>query len=176
MKLNIRGSKIEVTDAIKNYLESKLSKLDKYFEKTEDITANVVIRTRGISQIIEVTIPIKKAVLRAEESNNDLYASIDFAVDKLERQIRKNKTKIKQKANKENVDVFIDFEIDEDEMATETIVKRKTIDTKPMSEEEAILQMELVGHEFFAFKNIDTDSMSVLYKRKDGNYGIIEMK
>ena len=176
MKINIRGSKLEVTDAIRNYLESKLKKLDKYFENPDEITANAVVRTRGIDQTAEITIPIKKAILRAEESNKDLYASIDFAVDKLERQIRKNKTRIKQKSNRENIDVFIDFEIDDEEQETNTIVKRKTIDMKPMSEDEAILQMNLLGHEFFIFKDADTENNAVIYKRKDGNYGIIEMK
>lgn len=176
MKLNIRGSKIEITDAIKSYLESKLQKLDKYFENPEEINANIVAKTKGIDQTIEITIPIKKAILRVEESNKDLYSSIDLAVDKLERQIRKNKTKIKQKNNKEKFDMFIDFEVEEELEEPETIVKRKTIDMKPMSEEEAILQMDLLGHEFFIFKDSDTDNNAVLYKRKDGNYGIIEMK
>jgi len=176
MKLNIRGSKLEITDAIKSYLESKVQKLDKYFENPEEITANIVAKTKGINQTVEITIPIKKAILRVEESNNDLYSSIDLAVDKLERQIRKNKTKIKQKNNRERFDMFVDFEIEEEYEDNETIVKRKTIDMKPMSEEEAILQMDLLGHEFFIFKNSDTDNNAVLYKRKDGNYGIIEMK
>lgn len=176
MKLNIRGSKLEVTDAIRSYIESKIAKLDKYFENPDEITANVVVKTRGIDQIAEVTIPIKRAILRAEESNKDLYASIDFSVDKLERQIRKNKTRIKQKPNHDSMDVFIDFEVEEEEIPTATIVKRKTIDMKPMSEEEAILQMNLVDHEFFVFKNADTDTDAVVYKRKDGNYGILEMK
>lgn len=176
MKLNIRGSKIEITDAIKSYLEGKVQKLDKYFENPEEINANIVVKTKGIDQTVEITIPIKKAILRVEESNKDLYSSIDLAVDKLERQIRKNKTKIKQKNNREKFDLFIDFEVEEMEESPETIVKRKTVDMKPMSEEEAILQMDLLGHEFFIFKDSDTDTNAVLYKRKDGNYGIIEMK
>ena len=175
MKLNIRGSKLDVTEAIKSYLESKISKLDKYFENPDELSANVLFRVRGIDQIVEITIPIKKAVLRVEESNRDLYASIDFAVDKLERQIRKNKTRIK-KTNRENLDVFIDFDVHEEEQNEEQIVKRKVIDMKPMSEEEAILQMNLVGHEFFVFKDADSGSDAVIYKRKDGNYGILEMK
>lgn len=176
MKLNIRGSKLEITDAIKSYLESKIQKLDKYFEEPNEITANVVAKTRGIDQTIEITIPIKKAILRAEESNRDLYSSIDLAVDKLERQIRKNKTKIKQKNNKEKFDIFVDFDVEESNEKQQTIVKRKTVDMKPMSEEEAILQMDLLGHEFFIFRDADTNSNAVLYKRKDGDYGIIEMK
>lgn len=171
MKLTIRGDKLVVTDAIKSYIEEKLAKLDKYFEAPDDLSANIVVRTRGIEQIIEVTIPIKKAILRAEESNKDLYAAIDKVADKLERSIRKNKTKIK-KRKVEAMDVFLDFEMEEE--PEQKIVKRKTVDNKPMSEEEAILQMELIGHQFYLFKDADTNQPTVVYKRKDGNYGIIE--
>lgn len=172
MLLNIRGDKIEVTDSIKNYIEEKLKRLDKYFENPEDLKANIVVRTRGIDQIIEVTIPIKKAILRAEETNKDLYAAIDKVTDKLERSIRKNKTKIK-KRRVENMDVFLDFEVEEEE--EQKIVKRKQINNKPMSEEEAILQMDLLDHDFFIFQNTETNNMSVIYKRKDNSYGIIEI-
>lgn len=176
MKINIRGNKIEITDSIKNYIEEKIGKLDKYFDNPNDITANVVVKGNGIYQKIEVTIPIKKAILRGEESDKDLYAAIDFVSEKLERQIRKNKTKMRHKNNKENYDLFVDFEVSEDEQETSQIVKRKEIDMKPMNEEEAILQMNLLGHDFFVFKNIDTDNVSVVYKRKDSNYGIMNIK
>ena len=172
MLLNIRGDKLEVTDSIKNYIEEKLKRLDKYFETPEDLKANIVVRTRGIDQIIEVTIPIKKAILRAEETNKDLYAAIDKVTDKLERSIRKNKTKIKRR-KVENMDVFLDFEVEEEE--EQKIVKRKQINNKPMSEEEAILQMDLLDHDFFIFQNTGTNNMSVIYKRKDNSYGIIEI-
>lgn len=172
MLLNIRGDKIEVTDSIKNYIEEKLKKLDKYFENPEDLKANIVVRTRGIDQIIEVTIPIKKAILRAEETNKDLYAAIDKVTDKLERSIRKNKTKIKRR-KVENMDVFLDFEVEDEE--EQKIVKRKQINNKPMSEEEAMLQMDLLDHDFFIFQNTETNNMSVIYKRKDNSYGIIEI-
>lgn len=172
MLLNIRGDKLEVTDSIKNYIEEKLKRLDKYFENPEDLKANIVVRTRGIDQIIEVTIPIKKAILRAEETNKDLYAAIDKVTDKLERSIRKNKTKIKRR-KVENMDVFLDFEVEEEE--EQKIVKRKQINNKPMSEEEAILQMDLLNHDFFIFQNTETNNMSVIYKRKDNSYGIIEI-
>lgn len=176
MILNIRGNKIEITDAIKSYIEEKLGKLDKYFENPEEIRANIVVRTSGIHQVIEVTIPMKKAVLRAEERDKDLYAAIDFVSEKLERQIRKNKTRIKKRNNKESVVDLIDFEVNEEEAIEEAIVKRKRIDTKPMSEEEAILQMNLLGHDFFLFHNFETDAIAVVYKRKEGNFGILEMK
>ena len=172
MKLTIRGDKLVITDAIKSYIEEKLAKLDKYFENPEDLSANIVVRTRGIDQIIEVTIPIKKAILRSEESHKDLYAAIDKVTDKLERSIRKNKTKIKRR-KVENMDVFLDFDVEEE--TEQKIVKRKTIDNKPMSEEEAILQMELLDHDFFIFENMETNNTCVIYKRKDHSYGLIEI-
>lgn len=176
MKFNIHGKKVEVTDAIRNYIEEKIGRLDKYFENPDEITAKVLIRIVGIEQIVEVTIPIQKVVLRGEERHEDLYAAIDVVSDKLERQIRKNKTRMQKRVNKEAIAGFnLDFD-DVKEDDDEVIVKRKEIEMKPMSEEEAILQMNLVGHEFFVFKNVDTGNVDVLYRRKDGNYGIIETK
>ena len=175
MKFNIRGSKDILDESVKNYIETKIGKLDKYFENPDEITANILVKESGIKETIEVTIPIKKAILRAEDSNKDIYAAIDLVLEKLERQIRKNKTKIKHKTNKENIDVFIDYEIKEEEVNNNKIIKRKKVENKPMDEEEAILQMDLLGHDFFIFKNISTDNVAVVYRRKDGNYGIIEM-
>jgi len=178
MKYNIRGDKLEVTDAIGTYVESKLARLNKYF-KEDDILANVLLKVRGNSQIIEVTIPTDKFILRSEEEDKDLYAAIDLVTDKLERQIRKNKTRL----NKQNIDnkykqLNFDYSLDEEEedSKNETIVKRKTLEMKPMDEEEAILEMNLLGHEFFVYKDMNTDNICVLYKRKDGNYGLIETK
>ncbi len=178
MKKNIRGDKLVVTDSIKSYIEEKIDKLTKYFDNDE-IEAKIVIKVANNKEIIEVTIPTNKYTLRAEERNEDLYAAIDLVVDKLERQIRKNKTKLNDRYKKEsfmdfNFDFIEEFEQDKDE--EEVIVKRKTIDIKPMDEEEAILQMELLNHDFFMFKNIDEDCISVLYKRKDGKFGIINSK
>lgn len=175
MKYNIRGDKMVVTDAIKDYAETKLGKLEKYF-KDDEVTANVLTRVRGNSQIVEVTIPTSKFVLRSEEENEDLYAAIDLVSDKLERQIRKNKTRLNRNV-KENVREFnFDFDIKEEEESNEKIVKRKNIEMKPMDEEEAILEMELLGHSFFVYKDMDTNNTCVLYKRKDGDYGLIETK
>ena len=174
MKYNIRGDKMVVTEAIRDYAEEKLGKLEKYF-KDDDITANVLTRVRGNSQIVEVTIPTSKFVLRSEEENDDLYAAIDLVSDKLERQIRKNKTRLNRNV-KENVKEFnFDYTLDDaEEESKEKIVKRKNIEMKPMDEEEAILEMELLGHDFFVFKNTNTESVCVVYKRKSGDYGIIE--
>lgn len=175
MKFNIRGKKVEVTEPIKNYVETKLGKLNKYFENSDELTANVLIRIRGNEQIVEVTIPAPKVILRAEERHNDLYAAIDLVTDKLERQIRKNKTRVNNKHSKVDImDFIVELEIEANPEEKEAIVKRKQIEMKPMSEEEAVLQMELLGHEFFVFNEVESGNTCVLYKRKDGNYGIIE--
>ena len=177
MKYNIRGDKMVVTDAIKNYTMEKLDRLNKYFND-EDITANVLTKIRGNKQIVEVTIPIDKFILRSEESNDDLYAAIDLVSDKLERRIRKNKTKLKKqnKVNNKYEYLNFDYEVKDNEEENNKIVKRKKFDTKPMDEEEAILEMELLGHNFFVYKDMHSDNVNVLYKRNDGNYGIIETK
>ena len=177
MKFNIHGKKLDVTESIKNYIEEKIGRLDKYFENPNNITATVLIKLRGNEQVVEATINANKFVLRAEESHKDLYASIDKVSDKIERQIRKNKTRMSKKVNKDLVkDFILDFEVPEEEENNNKVVKRKVIENKPMSEEEAILQMELIGHEFFAFKNVETGDVNIIYKRKDGDYGLMELK
>ena len=176
MRYNIRGEKVEITDAIRSYIEDKIGKLDKYFDDAENIDANVVIKVRGKEQKIEITVPAMHYTLRSEESHDDLYAAIDLTVDKLERQIRKNKTKINSKIKKniiQNFEMDLEDSFEEDDSK---VLKRKKIDMKPMDEEEAMLQMNMLGHSFFVFKNVDTDSVCVLYLRKDGSYGIIETK
>ena len=175
MKFTIRGKKLEVTDAIKTYVEEKIGRLDKYFEKPDNISANVLMRLSGKDQVVEVTINTHGLILRGEESNKDLYASIDLVTDKIERQIRKNKTKINKKSSKETIRDFKEFEVEEKESAND-VVKRKEIEMKPMSEEEAILQMELIDHDFFVYKDANTNETNVVYKRKDGNYGLIVTK
>lgn len=174
MKYNIRGDKLVVTKAIKEYIEEKLDRLNKYYENSEALDCKVVIRSKNNLQSIEVTI-LAKFILRAEVAEKDLYAAIDLVVDKLEGQIRKNKTRLKNRYEKTEVqEMYLNFEEDEEEVLD--IVKRKDIDTKPMDEEEAILQMQLLNHDFFVFKNIDEECVSVLYKRKDNKYGIINVK
>ena len=175
MKFTIRGKKLEVTDAIKSYVEEKIGRLDKYFENPDNISANVLMRLSGKDQVVEVTINTHGLILRGEEANKDLYASIDFVTDKIERQIRKNKTKIHKKSSKETIRDFKEFETEEKESSIE-VVKRKKIEMKPMSEEEAILQMELIDHDFFVYKDASTSETNVVYKRKDGNYGLIVTK
>ena len=168
MELVIRGAKIKVTDAMKSYIEEKIGKLDKYLEDAANIRATVVVKVKGHNQIIEVTIPLKSFILRSEESQEDFYA----AVDKLERQIRKNKTRIMSKNTKTYG--FSLSEIEDSEEKEEKIIKRKKVEVKPMDEEEAIIQMELLNHQFYMYKDSETGTYAVVYKRKDGGYGIIE--
>lgn len=180
MKISIRGDKVEVTDAIKNYVEEKLEKIDKYLDSPEEVEAKVLIRILKDGQKVEVTIPLKNFILRAEEKQDDVYAAVDVLVNNIERQIRKNKTKlqsqsIKNYKNERNFAMNVLDEIDDDlEENKFNIVKRKEVEAKPMSEEEAILQMELIGHDFYLFKNQDTMKPTLVYKRKDNQYGIIE--
>jgi putative sigma-54 modulation protein len=175
MKYIIRGDKILVTESIKKYIKEKLDKLDKYFEKSNEIEATVLIKVKGFNQKIEVTIPTNNFIIRNEETSEDLYAAIDKVADKIERQIRKNKTKINQIERNCTKKMMLDFLSEEEEAKEDNkIVKRKKLDTKPMDEEEAILQMEMLCHDFFIYKDRNTGKVCVLYRRKDNNYGIIE--
>lgn len=174
MDIIIRGSKLEITEAMESYAKEKISRLEKYLENSDDTHATILVKIHGHLHIVEVTIPLKNFILRAEESKDDFYAAIDTVTDKLERQIRKNKTRIAAKKNKEVKDFAYDYIQSIEEESEEKIVKRKKIEVKPMDEEEAILQMELLGHKFYLYKDIETGEPAVIYKRKDGDYGIIE--
>ena len=178
MDIFVRGDKIDVTKAIQDYAKEKIGRIEKYLGDSEKVRATVVVSVKGHNQKVEVTIPLKSIILRAEETKDDLYAAIDVVSDKLERQIRKNKTKLISKKMKEKLDkelVYAEIDsIEDEEEENEKIVKRKTVEVKPMSEEEAILQMELLEHQFYIFKDAETNKYAVVYKRKEGNYGIIE--
>jgi len=172
MKLNFTGKNMDVTEALKDVTNKKLGKLGKYFQ--EDIQGDVVFSTEKNRQIIEVTINLPGTILRAEESSDDMYVAIDKAIDVLERQIRKHKTKLQRRYNNGETIRFENIAPLEVEEEGPKIVKTKRFDMKPMSVEESILQMELLRHNFFVFLNAETDDLNVLYKRKDGNYGLIE--
>lgn len=172
MKLNIRGEKIEVTGAMKDYALEKLTKLEKYISNAEDVTVNVLVKLRNHMQKVEITIFLQSLILRSEEEQEDFYAAVDNSIDKLERQIRKNKTKLESK-NRVNKSLNFEYVVEE-EQEEENIVKRKSVEVKPMDEEEAMLQLELLGHQFYLYNDIDTGKAAVIYKRKDGNYGVIE--
>jgi len=175
MNITLRGDKIKITEAMQNYADEKLERLNKYFDDSDNVKANIVVKVQNYKQKVEVTIPLKNLILRAEEVQDDFYAAVDTVVDKIERQLRKNKTKLQSKKLKESKEIVFDYIEDyDDEDEAQVIVKRKKIEVKPMSEEEAIIQMELLGHQFYLFKDAETLKPALVYKRNDGNYGIIE--
>ena len=176
MEIVIHGDKLKVTQAMNDYIKEKLGKLDKYLKDTDSVRANVIVKVKNHEQKVEITIPLKSYILRTEESKEDFYAAVDKTIDKLERQLRKNKTRLMSKKVKQSYDFnFESIIVDEPEEKEEhKIVKRKTIEVKPMNEEEAILQMELLGHQFYMYKDSETNKPAVVYKRNDSNYGVIE--
>lgn len=175
MEIFVRGENIKVTKAIENYAKDKLKRIEKYIGENDKVRTTVLLSVRGHNQKAEITIPLKNFIVRAEETRDDLYAALDVVVDKIERQIRKNKTKIQARKTKDvSIKDFSIDEIEEEETNEEKIVKRKKIEVKPMSEEEAILQMELLGHNFYIFKDSETMKPTVIYKRQESGYGIIE--
>ena len=174
MKVSIRGKNIQLTEGIETKITKKLAMLDKYFIVSDEVEAKVLIRVYPLGQKIEVTIPTEYILLRAEVVDEDLYNAIDLVVDKLEGQIRKYKTRLSRKSKDHklafNVATLEPLEDEEEDV----IVKTKTIHPKPMDLEEAIMQMELIGHTFFVYKDTETNLISVVYKRVDGDYGLIE--
>lgn len=174
MRINVLGKNMKLTTALKEAVEKKISKLDRYF--SPDVEVKVTLSVQKDRHKIEVTIPFNGVILRCEESSDDMYKSIDLIADKIERKIVKEKKKL-QKRNNSNESVrFLNFDNIEDKASEEesSIVKTKKFLVKPMLTDEAILQMELLGHNFFVYKDADTNEVRVLYKRKDGDYGLIE--
>ncbi|GAJ25875.1 ribosomal subunit interface protein [Liquorilactobacillus sucicola DSM 21376 = JCM 15457] len=179
LKYNIRGENIEVTAAIREYVQKKLNKLEKYFEDTSNSTAHVNLKVYSDkTSKVEVTIPLPYLVLRAEETSPDMYASVDLVTDKLERQIRKYKTKINRKSREKGFKEFqftdaADNNTDNEDKKFD-IVRTKRVSLKPMDSEEAVLQMDMLGHNFFIYEDAETSGIDIVYRRKDGRYGLIE--
>ncbi|PRX35558.1 putative sigma-54 modulation protein [Orenia metallireducens] len=177
MKFIVRGKNIEITDSLRDYAEDKIGKVRKYFEYEDVIEAQVSLEVERGRHIVEVTLFVDGLILRAEDKTDDMYTSIDGVVSKLEGQIRKYKTKINRKIkgiNKEDIlDIEDDNDNDEDEHEVR-VVKTKKFAIKPMYIEEAVMQMDLLHHDFFVFSNAKTEEVNVVYKRNDGNYGLIE--
>lgn len=179
MKVQIYGKNITVTPAIAEKVDSKLKVLEKYFIIDENTQANVVVRVYPRGQKIEVTIPTKIAVLRAEVTHDDLYAAIDLVIDKLEDQIRRQKTRLSRKGKDKLAMAFIEEEIDvpfedDGEDLDDEVVRTKTLVPEVMDLDEAIMRMEMIGHTFFIYTDNETNDISVVYKRNDGGYGCIE--
>lgn len=168
------GRNIEVTEPLRRMVEEKLGKFDKYFQS--DIEVHATFSVQKNRQIFELTIPFKHDVIfRVEEYSEDMYASIDMAVDKLAKQIQKHKTKLEKRYRTHDT-IRFDYIPDNKGMPEpdHELVKTKKFPIKPMDAEEAVLQMEMLGHNFFVFKNGETDEVNVVYIRKDGKYGLIE--
>ena len=176
MKINVRGKNIEVTPALIEYAEKRLSKLDKHFDDKTDV--QVVLSVTREDHIVEVTVNVNGLILRAEESTGDMYASIDMVVEKLERQIKKYKTRMNRSLRQRGLRMMSEKHaaLEAEERAGEEprIVRTKRFTLKPMTVEEAILQMDLLGHNFFVFSSAESEAVNVIYRRRDGHYGLIE--
>ena len=175
MRCQIVGKNIVITEAMKRKVEEKLSKMDKYFVINEEVVAKVLARTYRTLQKVEITINTKMMDFRVEVSANDFYEAVDIALDKLEGQMRKLKTKLCRR-HKESLGESIAFEnfINEEDDENDEMVRVKEVYLKPMDIEEAITRMEALGHSFFLYRDVDDDLISVVYKRFDGGYGVIQ--
>lgn len=173
MNIKFTGRKIEVTSGLKEYAEKRLQRIGKFFPETADI--NVTFSVQRDDHIAEFTIYYENIIFRAEISSSDMYASIDKAVDVLERQIRKQKTRLEKRLKSGAFEITPTDTFAEEEPEFK-VVKTKKYENKPMSTEEAILQMNLLGHAFFIFNNAESNDKCVVYKRNDGNYGLIELE
>ena len=172
MKTNVYLRKVELSTEKKEMITKKIDKLSKFFD--EDISADIVVSTQKDKIIAEVTIRTPDMIYRAEERNDDLYNAVDDIVESITRQIRKNKTRL-QKKLREGIAKEYDFFSDSTEEEAEIkIVKTKSHIIKPMSPEEAVLQMNMLNHSFFVFRNAQTNTTDIVYRRKDGDYGLIE--
>ncbi len=183
MKITVTGKNIMVTEALKAYVEKRVGRLDRYLQGfRKEIEANVILSVEGNFHITEVTIELGAIILRGEERTTDMYTSIDGVVEKIERQIRKYKTRIKLKNRSETREALREInqklldvpDNSEEEDEGIKLVRRKRFVLKPMSVEEAVMQMDLLGHDFFVFLDDEDNKVHVVYKRKDGNYGLIE--
>jgi putative sigma-54 modulation protein len=175
MNILVSGKNMKVRDDVREYAEKKLEKFEKFFRS--DIEAHLTVSHIKDKQVVELTIPLKNAgIFRVEEITDDMYKSIDFAVDKLTKQITKHKTALKKRYQSHDTirfDYFPEYVLNEVETNLK-IVKNKKFYIKPMDAEEAVLQMEMLGHNFYVFRNGETDEINVVYSRKDGSFGLIE--
>lgn len=182
MNVTVRGkNKFEPSDAIKEYATEKLQKIRQYFNPKQVLEATVLCKVYDTHQTVEITIPTKNILLRAEVKDQSIYGAIDLAIDKLESQIRKHKSKIyKSLKHREGVSQYyasnMDFDLSKmkTEILATNLVKSKSIDLKPMTADDAVMQMEMLDHDFFIFLNSDTGKVCVVYRREDMDYGIIE--
>ncbi|MDT8859234.1 ribosome-associated translation inhibitor RaiA [Alkalihalobacillus sp. MEB130] len=184
MRFNIRGENVEVTNAIRDYIIKKVEKLEKYFDGMIQAEVQVKLKVYDKDTKVEITIPLKSLVLRAEEQHENMYAAIDLIVDKLERQVRKYKTKVNRKPRQvkavrkiEDTSVLVlEPEVDTFDEERFEVVRTKKFNLKPMDTEEAILQMNMLGHQFFVYTESESLETNIVYQRKDGKYAVIEIQ
>ena len=172
MAITVRGKNLDITPALKDYVEKRVKKVTKYFDKTGDIT--VILKVEKGRHQVEVTVPVNGILLRGEESTSDMYASIDQVMEKIEKQIEKYKTKLEKKFRGGGFRADVASTVVVAEAEESELVRTKKFAVKPMDADEAILQMNLLNHDFFMFLNIETEQVNVVYRRKDGHYGLIE--
>lgn len=177
MELVARGKNVPVTEALREYAGKRLGKLERYLGTLDQV--QVIFSVEGDRHVAEVTIPLNGLILRGEEETGDMYSSIDLVSEKLERQIEKHKTKLAKRVREQGLKNLVNsnslaLSQAEAEEQERKIVRTKRFPLKPMPVEEAIMQMNLVGHSFFVFANAETDEINVVYRRRDGNYGLIE--
>ena len=175
MRIAITGKNLEISDYLNDLVNKKVGKLERYFPQDADVFVTLSVEKNR--HIVEVTIPYDGGVIRGEEITGDMYASIDNVLDKLEKQIIRHRTRLEKCLRVgavRDIETRFGAELDEADEEGPKIVRVKRFAIKPMSEEEAMLQIEMVGHSFYVFLNSETNQMNVLYKRKDGNYGLIE--
>ncbi len=172
MKILITSKNVKATDDLKDRIQKKMEKLDKYF--AEDIGANVMLSEERGKQKIEATIKVKNMLFRAEDKSGDFYTGIDNVVEKLSSQMSRFKKKIQKKHKNSREFQFADWPEPEAAAEEGTVVKRKRFELEPMTVDEAVVQMEMLEHNFFVFLNMETDSVNVVYKRSDNNYGVLE--
>ena len=171
MKFVYASKDMAVSESLKTRVEKKLGKLERYFREEPEATIRFKVQ-KGARNIVEITVNAAGVILRAEESSNDMYLSIDHAVDKLESQIRRHRTKLEKRIRTAELEPVIEAPVYEEQ--NYDIVRTKKFAVKPMSVEDAITQMELLGHDFFLFLNEEIDTMCVLYRRNDGSYGLLQ--
>lgn len=177
MQFQFRGKNVDITQPLKEYVERKIGKLEKYFDSGLETSALVTMSVERGRHIVEVTMPIDGLVIRGEEETQDMYASVDLVSEKLERQVIKYRTRILRRLHKpveRGAPAGEAVQREKEEEVSPEVVRHKKISLRPMDVEEAIMQMNLVGHDFFLFVNGETGLVNVLYRRKDGNYGLIE--
>ena len=176
MKFDIYGENVSITDAMREKIETKLSFLEKYFVIDDNTVASVRVKVYSYYEKVEVTIPTKVGILRAEVKEKDFYSAVDACIDKLEDQIRRQKTRLSRRHREKLANAFVEEEeyVDPYLEEDDELVKTKVVTLEKMDLDEAIMRMEMLGHTFFIYLDDETNSSAVVYKRNDGGYGLIE--